>query len=231
MTKYQTIADDIRQRIYKKEFQETKKIPSEDELIEQYQVSRNTIRNAIKHLSDTGFVYPIQGSGYYIHEIDEVSTFLGGTKGVSFDHPGKTLTSEVLKLEIIDADETLAKNMQCKVGTPIYHIIRLRFIDNAPYSLEDSYYNKDIIPYLGTEICEKSIFSYIQNDLKLNFGLTDKYLSVEKLDKEKSQLLNLEENDPAFIIEDKVHLSNGQRFNVSKSYYNYKTTKFYTMVK
>lgn len=180
---------------------------------------------------DLGLIYSCQGSGNYIHEIERISIFIGRTQGVTYDHPGEALASKVISIDIIEADDEMAKEMQCRKHTPIYSIVRVRYIDEQPYSIEYTYYNKDIIPYLGKEICEQSIFKYIQNDLKLTFGITDKYLSVEKLNKRDSELLGLNENDPTFVIEDRVHLSNGIRFNVSKCLYNYNLAKFYTMIK
>ena len=43
MSKYQEVVEDIIRKIDKNEY--TDKLPTEDQLIEQYQVSRNTIRN------------------------------------------------------------------------------------------------------------------------------------------------------------------------------------------
>ena len=48
MAKYETVANDIIARIKQKEFENTFKLPTEDEMIEYYQVSRNTIRSALK---------------------------------------------------------------------------------------------------------------------------------------------------------------------------------------
>ena len=44
---------------------------------------------------------------------------------------------------------------------------------------------------------------------------------------EEGKVLGLEEGSPALEVEDYVHLSNGQLFNVSRIVYNYKTTHFY----
>ena len=99
--------------------------------------------------------------------------------------------------------------MNCKLGTPVYYLKRLRIVDGVPYALERTYYNKDIVPYLGKEIAEGSIFRYLKDDLKLSFGFADKYLTAIKLSKEDAQLLNLNENDPAIMINDNIHLSNG----------------------
>ena len=50
MLKYEMIVNDLQKRIMNEEFEETRKLPTEEKLIEEYGVSRNTIRNAIKIL-------------------------------------------------------------------------------------------------------------------------------------------------------------------------------------
>ena len=121
--------------------------------------------------------------------------------------------------------------MNCLIGTPIYYLKRLRIVDGIPYALERTYYNKEIVPYLGKEIAESSIFNYLKNDLKISFGFADKYLQAIKLTKEDAELLELEENDPAIMINDNIHLSNGQLFNYSYIIYNYQTANFYSIAK
>lgn len=228
MTKYETVANDLADRINKNEFQETKKIPTEDQLMEEYDVSKNTIRNAIKILTKLGLIYPVQGSGMFIREMKKYDTvFLSGTRGITKDHPGKKIQNKCLHLEVIAADENLSQIMLCEIGTPIYYIERLRIVDETPYAIEYTYYNKNIIHYLNKEIIESSIYQYIKEDLKLSFGFADKYISARKLTDSESELLQLEVQDPTIMIEDNVYLANGTLFNSSQIIYNYKLAHFF----
>ena len=226
MKKYEEIALNLQKRINQNEF--TTKLPTEDQLINAYQVSRNTIRNAINSLVKMGIVYPIQGSGMFIRPPKKENTIcLNGTRGITVDSPSKEIITQVLKLEVIKADEQLSQAFCCAINTPIYYIERVRFNDGQPFAVEYTYYNKDIIPYIGREIAEKSIYKYIKEDLKLTFGFSDKYLKVIKLNEYDSSLLQLEKDDPGLEIEDRVYLNNGQIFNISHIIYNYKSAYFY----
>ena len=228
MKKYDYIADQLYQRIINNEFNETQKIPTEDQLINEYNVSRNTIRSAIKILTKMGLLYPVQGSGLFIKPPQKPDTvYLSSTQGVTADHDGKTIVNQLIDFKLLEADEALAKRMLCQIGTPIYYIIRLRIVDSIPYAVEYTYYNKEIVPYMGHEIVEGSIFDYLKNDLKLSFGFADKYISAAKLNANDSQLLQLNEGDPSIVIEDNVHLNNGVLFNSSKIIYNYQLANFY----
>ena len=100
-------------------------------------------------------------------------------------------------------------------------------MDGVPLAIEYTYYNKDLVPSLDRRIASQSIYSYIKNDLKLSIGFADKYFHVKQLSAQEASILGLEEGSPALEVEDYVHLSNGQLFNVSRIVYNYKTTHFY----
>ena len=63
---------------------------------------------------------------------------------------------------------------------------RLRIVDEEPFSIEISYFKKDIVPYLNEEIASSSIYSYLIDDLELNIGFADKVINCEKIDEENA---------------------------------------------
>lgn len=65
---YQQIADDIEQLILDGTFAAGTRLPSEHELAEQYGVSRNVVREALKRLKEHGLVVIRTGSGTYVSQ-------------------------------------------------------------------------------------------------------------------------------------------------------------------
>lgn len=225
-TKYKQIVSELEADLLSGKYNEVKKLPREEDLIEKYQVSRTTIRKAIAILVNKGYVYQVQGSGIFIREAslqDYVS--LENLKGLTRDFPDKKIESKLINLMVINADEDLAKQMKCDVGTDIYFLERLRYVNEEPFAVEYTYLNKNVIPYMSEEIAHRSIYSFIINDLKLSIGFADKIIYADKLDSESAQLLQLSENDPTLVIENTVFLTNGTVFEVSKVIHNYKNTK------
>ena len=225
-TKYKHIVSELEADLLSGKYNEVKKLPREEDLIEKYQVSRTTIRKAIAMLVNKGYVYQVQGSGIFIREAslqDYVS--LENLKGLTRDFPDKKIESKLINLMVINADEDLAKQMKCDVGTDIYFLERLRYVNEEPFAVEYTYLNKNVIPYMSEEIAHRSIYSFIINDLKLSIGFADKIIYADKLDSESAQLLQLSENDPTLVIENTVFLTNGTVFEVSKVIHNYKNTK------
>ena len=206
-TKYKQIVSELEADLLSGKYNEVKKLPREEDLIEKYQVSRTTIRKAIAMLVNQDYVS------------------LENLKGLTRDFPDKKIESKLINLMVINADEDLAKQMKCDVGTDIYFLERLRYVNEEPFAVEYTYLNKNVIPYMSEEIAHRSIYSFIINDLKLSIGFADKIIYADKLDSESAQLLQLSENDPTLVIENTVFLTNGTVFEVSKVIHNYKNTK------
>ncbi|MGM9531460.1 GntR family transcriptional regulator [Intestinibacter sp.] len=224
--KYQQIVEDIEKDIVNGKYDATKKLPTEEELVAKYEVSRTTIRKAIGILSRKGYIYQVQGSGMFVREaILKGYVSLETLRGLTRDFPDRDISSKVVSIEVLEAEEALARKMKCAIGTNVYYVKRLRIVDGNTFSMEYSYYNKDIIPYLNEDIAKASIYTYITEDLKLNIGFADKVIYADKMDEESCKLLGLEMSDPALVIENTAFLNNGDVFEVSKAVHNYKYAK------
>ncbi|MEH7308693.1 GntR family transcriptional regulator [Neobacillus drentensis] len=224
--KYKEIADGLEQEIHDGQFDHTKKLPTEDELIKKFEVSRNTIRKAINQLVNRGLIYQVQGSGMFLREKSETDYInLGSLRGLTKDLTAKNIETKILALDVIEADEVIAKPLRCEVGAKLYYIKRLRIVDNEPFSIEISYFKKNIVPYLNEDIASSSIYSYLIDDLRLQIGFADKVINCEKIDEESARLLHVHPIDPALIIENTVCLTNGTIFELSKSLFHYQKAK------
>jgi GntR family transcriptional repressor for pyruvate dehydrogenase complex len=65
---YQQVADDIEGQIFRGEYKPDERLPSEQLLADEYGVSRNVIREALKRLKEHGLIYIRTGSGAYIDQ-------------------------------------------------------------------------------------------------------------------------------------------------------------------
>ena len=131
--------------------------------------------------------------------------------GLTKEFDDKRIESKIIEFSIIDADEKLAEKFKCALNTKIYHIKRVRYVNGEPIEVEESFYNKEIIPYLNEEICRSSIFNYIT--------------SCDVLTDEECELLEVEKGEPTLQLENTVFLSTGVIFDVSIERYNYRKIK------
>jgi len=229
-TKYETIINILEREILDGKYNFNKKLPTEEELIARLNVSKNTVRKAIDILVSKGYIYRIQGSGIFLRDFSREGCMdIREMNGLTKAYSKNKLESKVLELSLIDADEELASKMKCKVNTKVYYVKRVRYLEGVAIEIEESYYNKEIIPYLNEEICSKSIFNHIINDLKLKIGFADRVISCEKLSEDEAKLLNLNKNDPTLVINNAVFLSSGILFDISLEKYNYTKMKMISL--
>lgn len=230
MPKYKEISEKIEQAILTGRYKG--KLPTEEELMREFSTSRNTLRNAINLLVDSAKLYRVQGSGVYIREVEnDRSLDMGQVLSTAHQLTHSNISNKVVSLEKIEADEQLASELKVSSGTILYKLKRIRYVDDIPFLIEYSFFNKEIIPYIGEEIAAKSIYDYIENDLNYKIGFADRYITAEKLTPEDAKILKLSAGDPALVNREKIYLSNGMLFNSSRVIHNYQTTEMYVSAK
>lgn len=224
---YKELAEILEKNIENKLYS-SGKLPTEDNIINEYKATRYCVRKAINLLINKGMLYAVQGSGIFIRDninIDYIN--ISNSSGFKSKHPNKNVEYIILDLNVINVDCEIAKKMSMEVNKEVYYIIRLIKVNGKFLAVEYTYYNKDIIHYLNKEIAEDSIFKYITEVLNLNIGFSDRIIYCDKIDSYNAKLLNLEENSPSLITENINHLHNGEIFNFSKIIYNYLYTKLF----
>ena len=225
--KYIIISNEIEDKINNGEYRFGGKLPTEEELTNLYQVSRNTIRKAIDNLTKKGYVIPIQGSGMFIRDISmEKAINLENFRGLSVDYPNSVIETTILDFEEIGANEVIANIMKCEINTPLYYVSRLRKIDGQPWVIEYSYFNREQVPYLDLDIINSSIYSYIRDTLNKQIGYVDRVIEASPLNPKDAKLLGLEIGDPALVSTNKSMFKSGEIFDYSIDVHHYKFTKF-----
>lgn len=229
MLKYQQIANEIENYIYNNDLPQGTKLPTVENFASKYNVSKSTIVKALESLVLKGMIYQVQGSGIFVRRRNRTGYInFNVLSGFTNNLKESKITSKVLDFNIIKADSKIADLLECNLNDEIYRIKRIRYINNEIMCYEESYYKKSIVPYLTKEIAEGSIFEYLNNALNLNIGFSDRYLNVIKLDKDISDLLELNIGDPAMSVSEQIYLTSGLMFNFSKIVYHYKHTQFYS---
>jgi GntR family transcriptional regulator len=150
---YRQIAEDLRQQIELGELQPGQQLRTEIELREHYGASRNTVRDAIKWLTNLGLVETKPGQGtFVVQKIDPFVTTLtgdphtgwGGDEGAVYlsevSKQNRKPTSGPLQVEIQQASDAMASALKIPEGAEVISRHERRFIDGTPWSMQTSYY-------------------------------------------------------------------------------------------
>jgi GntR family transcriptional regulator len=151
---YRQIAEDLRMQIEDGDLEPGQQLRTEIELREHYSASRNTVRDAIKWLTNLGLVETKPGQGtFVVQKIDPFVTTLTSERGAEGAGPGEgaSYLSEVsaqnrkpstsaIQVEIQQASGEIAVRLKVSPGTEVISRHERRYIDRVPYSLQTSFY-------------------------------------------------------------------------------------------
>lgn len=210
-SKYVFIYHKLIEQIEKGNFPVGSKIPSEKSLMEQFLVSRDTIRKSLQMLEQNGYINKIKGKGSFILDTSKFNFPVSGL--VSFkelsSHLGKSVETVVENLEVIVPGNYIKEQLQIEDQTRVWKVVRARKIDGKKIILDKEYYNADIVEDLTKEICEGSIFNYIENTLKLTIGFAKKEIVVQACTDDDRKYLDLEGHDMVVVVNTYIYLDDG----------------------
>jgi GntR family transcriptional regulator len=164
---YRQIADDLRLKIESGELPQGEQLPTEIELMEQYDASRNTVRDAIKLLTTRSLVETRAGQGTFV--VEKINPFVttltadphtgrgGGEEGVYIaEVVASHRESEISdpRVEIQKADRAVAASLRIEEGDQVVSRHQQRFIDGLPWSLQTSFYPMTLVTQGATRLLE-----------------------------------------------------------------------------
>jgi GntR family transcriptional regulator len=179
------------------------KLPSENELIKQYKVSRITVRQALRDLQKEGLIFSIQGKGSFVTKPKAVQdlTRLQGF-GEAMSRHGMETCSKVVSVKRLPANKHVAAALNLEKGRDVFEYKRIRYLNRAPVSLDISYFDVSIGERLQKEdLVSRDIFEILENNFGLALESADLTIEATIADEEMSQLLKIESNSPLLRLE------------------------------
>ncbi len=222
-SKYDVIYKDLKRKIETDEFVYQELLPSENLLIQTYNCSRNTVRRAIGRLVADGYVQSLQGKGVRnIYRPIEQSAFtLGEIESFreSALRNGQIPKTKVLLFVEMSVDERLSNCCGFPLGSEIYYIQRLHYLDGIPLIINHNYFLKEFTHGLTKEIAEESIYEYLEQILHMTIVNSRRIMTVEKITEidEKCLKLNAEDYNCMAVVSSFTYNSQGVMFEYTQS--------------
>lgn len=217
MTKYQQVFEQIVSNIDEGLYDQDNKLPSEKFLADQFDVSINTLRKSLSLLIENGYIISRHGSGYYLSSHKNFNSLKLKSLGVTYGE--RNISSKVLQFEIVQANSEQANKLNVEIGEAIFHINRLRLVDNEPIHLEDTIVPVKLFPTLNEAVFHDSFYSYIDEYSPYKVSRAFKDISAVMPDSKICELLEIENPHPLLVIENYVYLHTGEQFEYSYNYH------------
>jgi len=229
---YRQIADALREKITAGELKPGDALPTESSLQETFSVSRVTVRQALKLLTEEQIIESIQGSGSYVRE-ERVNYDIYQLTGFYEKLADRNVDthSDVKTFEVIKADVKLAETLNIRPDDKVWHVKRVRFIKQKPVNLEETWMPLTMFADLTWEVMENSKYHYIEQIKKMVIDRSEQELVPIMPSQEAIDALAL---DPAKPILEKVSrgfLKDGRVFEYSRNVFNSDDYKFTLVAK
>jgi GntR family transcriptional regulator len=162
---YRYIADDLRTKIGSGELAPNAKLSTEGELSEEYEASRNTVREAIRRLTDEGLLESRPGQGTFVARkvnpfvtvltADPKTGFGGGDTAaymseVRSNH--REPTNSEPRVAVVTVSPEVAALLDISPNSQVVSRSQDRYIDGIPRSTQTTFYLMDFITKGATNL-------------------------------------------------------------------------------
>ena len=207
--KYIVIKQHICQKIESGLWPQHYKVPSENELTLQFNVSRMTARRALQELTEQGTLIRAQGSGTFVATFKSQSSLLE-IRNISDEihERGHKHHAEQLILKSVAVTEEIAILLNLKNNEHVFFSQVLHFENDQPIQLEQRYVNAKLVPeYLLQNFTKTTPHEY----LSAVAPLTEATHEIEAVlaEGEICQLLNISDNIPCLQVKRRTWSSKG----------------------
>lgn len=154
---WQQVLSDLRQRLADGEFAQA--FPGELALVEQYGVSRHTVREALRQLRAEGTVLAARGRKPRLAPA-EVEQPLGALTSLfdAVESRGLEQRSVVRRLDV-HADGVVATRLGLEESAPLVHLERLRLAGDEPLALDRTWLPADLaLPLLDADFTRTALY-------------------------------------------------------------------------
>lgn len=224
---YRQIAEKLQAEILSGILSPGDALPSEAQLGERFSVSRVTVRQALKALTDQGIIESIRGSGSYVrqepvnYDVFKLTSFYE-----KLPEPRVDTHSEVLVFEVVRSDERISKALQLTIGALVYYVKRVRFIKQKPVILEETWMPLELFPDLSYPVMQGSKYDYIENTKKLVIDHSEQEILAVLPPDDAVDALGLDRQKPIIEKISRGFLLDGTVFEYSRNFFKSDDYKF-----
>lgn len=200
---YQQLYEILRGKIVNGEWKPGDMMPPETELIELYQVSRNTVRQVLDLLVQEGLIYRQRGRGTFVSHPTLEQTML---RIVSFTEDMKQRgfipSTQVLSAQIIAAPSDKANKLQLDDGEELAVIERLRMADGEPMSVEKSFLVHQYCPNIFRyDYAHNPLRQVLERDYRIRLVHARQVIRAVMATVELAEILEIKIPSPLLFIE------------------------------
>jgi len=194
-------------------------LPTENDLIARFRVSKITVRQALRELSNLGYIRREQGRGTFVQRPPleegprELTSFTDEMR-----HHGLSAKSQVLEQGVIAASPDVAARLEIALASPVFRLRRLRFAEGEPMGLQTAYVPMAAVPGIADlPFTDASLYDVFRSRYNLYPASAKETHVAVLVTAEDAALLRTSPGSPGLSAERMTYLSDGKPLEYVKS--------------
>jgi len=203
LSKHKQLEGILRENIQSGFWKAGDKLPSENDLIRQYGVSRTLVRNVLSGLVYEGLIYRAHGKGSFVMP-KKVHAHTPHQQLIreQLEKKGHSTYISQLQLEEITPTSKIAHLLQLEENSVVYAFSHVRYVDGQPFSNTISYLPKSLFPGLERyDLGENSLLDVLKNVYGFTRHSANEFLEAMFPERSLSKLLDISEGFPLLKLE------------------------------
>lgn len=203
------------EKIEGSEYEEDSKIPSEQDLCEQYNISRPTVRQAINELTNNGQLYKMKGKGTFVSKRKSsvhIKDYSGFTDSILDSmNPEK---KDIQSVTSVTSDEFVKLRDVFNIKSESYQFTRIIYVNkrnDEAFSVNTSYIPVNLFPEIAGDITNrKPSFEILRGKYPLVPCSSKSTLEVIYTDQVDAGLLQVQPGQALIEVSNTLYSKSGQ---------------------
>lgn len=176
-------------------------LPSERKLVDEYGVSRITVREAVGQLVADGVLERVPGKGTFVARRAVRSPLHLASFHEDMRRAGALPSTQVLSAESEVPPVDVATVLRLRPHQRAFHVVRLRLANGQPISVDDGWYNPTYLPDLLAADLEGSLYEQFDKKYGVPINRAEQSVAARACPRELAEHLLVEEGDPVLVFD------------------------------
>lgn len=218
---YHQLKTILRSRILSREFKENGRLPTEEELCVQYNVSRVTVRQALSELMKDGLIYRDRGRGTFVTEGAELKQpeLKGSIESLVRAAEGTRI--KVLSYKEIIPPPEISRIFRSGKTEKVFQLQLIRYFSKGPLGYSFMYFPSSLGTIISPDELNETteIITFVEEKLKTKAHRAKQTFDVGVADKALAENLSVKTKTPLLLIKRNYYSRQGSIMFVAVTYF------------
>lgn len=174
------------------------KLPSENELCKKFNCSNQTLLQALTTLKNED-VLVYKNKEWRVVDQPRIRKYINRFESFSkiLENSHTSFNKKMITNEILKVNSKLAYLTHLQLGSEVFYLERLRYVNKEPICIEKDYISKDLCPKLNSfDIENNSLYEVLKSQYNISIDRGIEEITVIEASDHEAKLLNIKEKTP-----------------------------------